>query len=281
LYEWRYARDKLFAALITAMSILAVLPLFHVIAIVVYNGSKPVLEAGARFLVDIPPTPLSKDLGGVGPALVGSFLITLISMPITIMLALLAAILENEFPHSRLSKTVDALSRSLASVPTIIVSMVVYSTLVVPMRGFSALAGATALTLVSFPYAYTAFTSALGSVPRTYREAAYAIGINRWKTVFSVFIPIARKAIVAGILLTFARAMGETAALFFTVGRYRSGISLNPLSPTDALPLLIFDFITSPFRSYHEIAWGASFVLFVLYLAIFITVKTAVKEVRL
>lgn len=264
-----------------AASILAILPLVHMIAVIVHNGLKTVLRAGVAFLTDAPPTPLSKDLGGVGPALVGSFLMTLTSLPVTTVLALFTAVLENEFPRNPLSKIADALSRSLASVPTIIVSMVVYSVVVVPMRGFSAVAGAIALTLISFPYAYTAFTSALRSVPRTYREAAYAIGSSRWKTVLLVFIPIARKAITAGILITFARAMGETAALLFTAGRLRSNVSLDLLSPTDALPLLIFDFITSPFKTYHEIAWGASFVLFVLYLLIFITVKTAVKEVKL
>lgn len=281
MYEWRYIKDRLFTGLIVAMSILAILPLAHMIAVIVHNGLKTVLKAGVKFLIDVPPTPLSKDLGGVGPALVGSFLITLTSLPVTTTLALFTAVLENEFPRNPLSKVVDALSRSLASVPTIIVSMVVYSIVVVPMRSFSAMAGAVALTLISFPYAYTAFASALRSVPRTYREAAYAIGSSRWKTVLLVFIPIAKKAITAGILITFARAMGETAALFFTAGRLRSNISLNLLSPADALPLLIFDFITSPFKSYHEIAWGASFVLFVLYLLIFVAVKTAVKEVKL
>lgn len=281
MYEWRYVKDRLFAGLIVALSILAILPLMHMIVVIVHNGLKSVLKAGVMFFIDVPPTPLSKDLGGVGPALIGSFLMTFTSLPVTTVLALLTALLENEFPRNPLSKIADALSRSLASVPTIIVSMVVYSTVVVPMRSFSAIAGALALTLISFPYAYTAFTSALRSVPRTYREAAYAIGSSRWKAVLLVFIPIARKAITAGVLITFARAMGETAALFFTAGRFRSSISLDLLSPTDALPLLIFDFITSPFKSYHEIAWGASFVLFVLYLIIFIAVKTAVKGVKL
>lgn len=279
--RWRTVRDKLFVFFVLLLSIIALAPLIHMIIVIFVRGIEVIAKAGLSFFLSIPPTPLSRDIGGIAPAFVGSFITTLIAIPITMVLSLSAAILSIEFPQKTISRSVDILCRSFASIPTIIISMVVYSVVVVPMGRFSALAGAIALALISIPYAYTAFSSALRSVPQTYREASYSIGMNRWQAILKVFIPIAKKAIVVGILITFARAMGETATLLFTIGRYRAGVSLNVLAPTDAIPLLIFDFITSPFRIYHEVAWGASFVLFVVYLVIFIAVKIVVKEVKL
>lgn len=277
----RYLKDRLFATAIVLFSILAFLPLFHIMGTVILKGSNVVARTGLSFLISTPPSPLSRELGGIAPAVAGSLVVALISTPITVILALLSAILNVEFPGNTLSRIVDVLSRSLASVPTVIVSMVVYSVVVVPMKRFSLIAGAIALTIVSLPYAYTSFASALASVPRTYREASYAIGLSRWRTVIETVIPIARRAFIAGVLLTFARSMGETAALLFTVGRNRFSVNINPLYSGDALSLLIFDFISTPFRNYHEIAWGASFILLMAYIVVFVLVKILVKEVRL
>lgn len=281
MYSSRRIKDRLFIAFIASISILSLVPLFHIVVTIAVNGVQVIAKAGLRFFTDTPPAPLSRDVGGIAPALFGSFYITLVSLPITVALALLASILSTEFPSNIISRAVDVLSRSLASVPTIVVSMVVYTTVVVPMRGFSALAGVIALSLISLPYAYTAFSTALRSVPQIYREAAYSIGMNRWRTVGRILLPVSRRIIATGILMVFARAMGETAALLFTVGRYRMGVNIDIRAPTDAIPLLIFDFITTPFKSYHEIAWGAALVLLATYLAIFVSVKIAVKEVRL
>lgn len=277
----RYIKDRVFAAAVVAASLLFLIPLFHMVAVIIVNGLPTLLKAGVGFFTDAPPPPLSGEIGGIAPALVGSFLVTTLSLLISIPLALCAAILSSEFPNSHVARAVDVLSRSFASIPTIVVSMVVYATIVVPIGSFSVLAGAIALSLVSLPYAYTSFSTSLKAVPRIYREAAYSIGMNRWKTVFKVLVPIARKAIVVGVLVTFARAMGETAALLFTAGRYRAGVTLNITSPTDAIPLLIFDYMLTPFKLYHEIAWGATLVLLIMYILVFAAVKTAVKEVRL
>lgn len=281
MFKWRDVRDKLFIVVIIILSGLALSPLIHMIFTIFVNGVQVLMRAGIRFFTDMPPTPLSKELGGIAPSIVGSILVTLTSLPITIVLALSAAILSTEFPENPVSRIVDVLSRSFASIPTIVVSMIVYAIVVIPMRRFSAIAGAVALSLISLPYAYTSFSSALRSVPHTYREAAYSIGMNRFQAIARVFIPIARRAIAVGILMTFARAMGETAALIFTVGRYRTGVSLDITASTDVIPLLIFDFITTPFKVFHDVAWGATFVLFIVYLFIFVAVKLAVKEVKL
>lgn len=281
MYNWRDLRDRLFLLIVVSMSLLALFINFHLIFSVVYNGIRVVSRAGLGFLVDIPPTPLSREIGGIAPSLVGSLAITAISLPITVTIAFFTSILTLEYPRNPLSRLADIVIRAYTSIPTIMVSMVVYQVVVVAMRKFSLIAGSIALTLISLPYAYTSFTTALRSVPRTYREAAYAIGMTRWKTVILVITRISKRALLVGLLLTLARSMGETAALLFTIGRYRAGVSIDPFSPIDAIPLLIFDYITSPFKIYHEVAWGAAFILFSMYIALFTASKLVVKEVKI
>lgn len=277
----RELKDKLFIAIVIAVSALAIAPLFHMIYTIVVNGLPVLVRAGLRFFTDPPPPPLSKELGGIAPALYGSLLVVGLSLPVTVVISLLAAIMVAEFPENPISKVCDMLARSFASLPTVLVSMVVYITVVIPMGRASALAGAIALSLVSIPYAYTSFSSALRSVPYTYREAAFSIGMTRWRAVLTVFIPISRRLIAAGVLMSLARAMGETAALLFTIGSFRTGVNIDPLRPSDAIPLMIFEYITTPFRVYHEIAWGAALVLMFIYIAVFLSVKYLVKEVKI
>lgn len=277
----RELKDRLFTALVIALALLAIAPLLHMIYTIFVNGLQVLAKAGPRFFIETPPPPVSKEVGGIAPALYGSLLIVGLSLPITVAISLPTAIMTTELPGNPVSKVCDVLARSFASLPTVLVSMVVYIVLVVPMGRASALAGAVALSLVSIPYAYTAFSSALRSVPDTYREAAYSIGMTRWGAILKVSIPVARRVIAVGVLLTFARAMGETAALLFTIGSFRTGINIDPLRPADAVPLLIFEYIITPFRVYHEMAWGAALVLLLIYLIVFLTVKYFVKEVKL
>jgi len=277
----RDLKDRVFTASLVALSIAGIAPLFHLLFVVVSNGLSVVLKAGAGFFMETPPSPLSRELGGIAPSILGSLLLVSMSLPLTIALSLLASILAVEFPGSVFSKLVNSLVRSFASIPTLVVSMVVYATVVVPMGGFSAAAGSVALAIVTLPYAYTSFYNALQAVPFEYREAGLSLGMSRWRLVLTVMIPVARSAVISGILISMARAMGETAALLFTAGRYRSGYSIGVDKPVDALPLLIFDFMLTPFSTFHEVAWGAAFVLLMMYSAVFISVKLAVKEVRL
>jgi len=281
LYSWRKLKDRLFLALVLAISIVAIAPLIHLIIVTMLNGFSVILNAGLGFFTENPPTPTSKNVGGIAPSLVGSILLTALSLPITVFIALFASIMAVEFPNNPLSIAVDVVAKSLASVPTIVVSMVVYLLVVVPMGRFSILAGAIALTIVSLPYTYTYFSTYLRSVPTTYREAAFAIGMSRWRAVINVSLPIIRRGFLVTILMTMARILGETAALLFTVGRYRTGVSFSVLSPSDAIPLLIFDYILTPYKVFQEVAWGAATLLLIAYLIIFIVAKFVIKEVRL
>jgi len=292
LCSWRRMRERLFKITVFGVAILALTPLFHLIIVVFINGLPTILEAGLEFFVDLPPTPLSRELGGIAPSLVGTFLMTMISLPITIVLGLFTAILVTEFPKSRLSILVDTVAKSLSSVPTIAVSMAMFSLVVVlvntipELRAFlnpagSALTGSLALVIIALPFSYTYFSTFLRSVPATYKEAAYSIGMSRWAVIVRVVIPVIKKSILVAVLMTMARIMGETAALLFTAGRYRSGLPASIISPVDAIPLLIFDYILSPFEVWRRVAWGATLILLLFYMLIFFVVKVVVKEVKL
>jgi len=292
LCSWRRVRERLFKITVFGVAILALTPLFHLIMVVFINGLPTILEAGLEFFVDLPPTPLSRELGGIAPSLVGTFLMTMISLPITIVLGLFTAILVTEFPKSRLSILVDTVAKSLSSVPTIAVSMAMFSLVVVlvntipKLRAFlnpagSALTGSLALVIIALPISYTYFSTFLRSVPATYKEAAYSIGMSRWAVIIRVVIPVVKKSILVAVLMTMARIMGETAALLFTAGRYRNGLPASIISPVDAIPLLIFDYILSPFEVWRRVAWGATLILLLFYMLIFFVVKVVVKEVKL
>jgi phosphate transport system permease protein len=285
-------RERLFKITVFGVAILALTPLLHLIIVVFINGLPTILEAGLEFFVDLPPTPLSQRLGGIAPSLVGTFLMTMISLPITIVLGLFTAILVTEFPKSRLSILVDTVAKSLSSVPTIAVSMAVFSLVVVLVNTIpglgaflnpagSALTGSLALVIIALPFSYTYFSTFLRSVPATYKEAAYSIGMSRWAVIVRVVIPVVKKSILVAVLMTMARIMGETAALLFTAGRYRNGLPASIISPVDAIPLLIFDYILSPFEVWRRVAWGATLILLLFYMLIFFVVKVVVKEVKL
>ena len=281
MYSWRKIKDRAFFAIILSLSLVAISPVIHLIAVTLMNGLPVILSAGLGFFTNLPPTPMSKEIGGIAPSIIGSIMLTLLALPITILLALFSSIMVNEFPRNPLSIAVNTVANSLASIPTIAVSMAIYLLVVVPMKSFSAFAGAIALTIVSLPYAYTYFSTYLRSVPETYREAAYSIAMSRWRTIISVYLPIIRRGVLVAILMTMARVLGETAALLFTVGRYRIGVSISVLNPTDAIPLLIFDYILTPYKIFKDVAWGAATILLITYLIIFITAKLIVKEVKL
>jgi phosphate transport system permease protein len=292
LYSWRRIRERLFKIAVFGVAILALIPLFHLMIVVFINGLPTILEAGLEFLVDLPPTPLSQRLGGIAPSLVGTFMVTMISLPITIVLGLFTAILVTEFPKSRLSIMVDTIAKSLSSIPTIAVSMAVFSLIIVLVNAIpelraslnpagSALTGSLALVIIALPFSYTYFSTFLRTVPATYKEAAYSIGMSRWAVIVRVVLLVVKKSMLVAVLMTMARIMGETAALLFTAGRYRNGVPVSITSPVDAIPLLIFDYILSPFEVWHRVAWGATLILLLFYMLIFFVVKVVVKEVKL
>jgi phosphate transport system permease protein len=144
---------------------------------------------------------------------------------------------------------------------------VIYSWIVVPLRSFSALAGGTALAIVMLPLMTSMIHASLEMVPPSYLEAALALGVPRWRAIIDIILPASASGILEATSLGVARAAGETAPLIFTAFG-NPFLSLSLKGPVSALPLVIYEYIKSPYDDWHQKAWGAALllVLFVLIL---------------
>jgi len=280
VYRRRILKDRVFAAAATLLGLAALAPLFHIVYTVTVNGAPVILEAGLSFFTEPPAPPGAERLGGIAPALVGSAWLAVLSTAIGIPLAFMVGVFLYEFRESRLARLVRVFTMSLLEIPTILVGMLVYTIVVIPLGGFSVAAGAIALAIVMLPYVATYVERALESVPSTYREAALGLGLTRARTVMIV-AGIARRGVLAGFLIGFAKAIGETAPLLFTVGSARTSVNVSPLEPGDAVPLLVFQFIATPYENWVKLAWGAAFILTLAVLIVFLALRSIVREVRL
>ncbi len=276
----RVFKEKVFLVVTILLALLAVLPVFHVLFTIFLRGGMALLEAGPSFLFDVPPAP-GEGLGGIAPSLAGTLLLAFYSSIFGIPLSFFAAILAVEFPRNPVSKGVRVLSKALLEIPSVVVGMLVYAVLVVPMGQFSILAGAVALAIMMIPYVTTYVEEALESVPFTYREAGFSVGMLRSQVVFKVVVGIAKKGIMTGMLIGIAKVLGETAPLLFTLGRDRYSVPTNIFEYGDSISLLIFDYVQTPYANMHEVAWGAALVLTLMFLILFTLVKRYAGEVRL
>jgi phosphate transport system permease protein len=141
--------------------------------------------------------------------------------------------------------------------------MVAYTLLVVPMKGFSALAGSIALALIMIPIVLRTTEEQLKLVPGTLREASLALGVPLWRTTLQVTLASAKTGIITGILLAIARIAGETAPLLFTAlgNQFWSRKLTEPMA---AIPLQIFNFAIAPYEDWHKLAWAGALVLVVI-----------------
>lgn len=276
----RRVKEKLFLISIAFATFLVVLPLFHILLSVFANGLPVLLKGGLSFLTDVLAPP-GNGFGGIGPAIVGSFILTFLASLIGLPIAILTGVYAYEYPRSFVGRGVRTLLLIMMEFPTILVGLFVMNILVIPMGRFSALAGALALAIVMMPYVAVYTEQALKEIPFIYREGAFSLGLSRVAVVFRVLMKMARKGIMTGILIGIAKVAGETAPLLFTAGGssriYFAGIDY----PIGAIPLLIYNLVQQPYENYHEIAWGASLVLMIIFLIIFLPVRLSIREVKL
>ena len=216
---------------------------------------------------------LTKDLpsfsgagGGIGPALVGTFIMVLIATVIALPVGVLTALSLSEFAGPRTNQVVRLMLDLMAGLPTIIAGVFV-AALVTNHFGQSALAGGLALSIVEVPLIARASLESITRVPGTMREAADALGVARWRSIIGVILPTASNGIVTATILAVARAAGETAPVLFTSALFTQALSVNPRQSIASIPLLIFQLLESGYPAAIEKAWGAAFVLMILILA--------------
>jgi phosphate transport system permease protein len=249
------------------MAICAMVPLFSVLFMLIWEGGKRVSLA---LFTQLPPQAGVKDVGGgIGNALIGTlvmvFLATLVTVPIGI---LVGAFLGELDPTSRTASAVRFLAKVLTGLPSVMAGLFIFAVVIVfTPNPYSALAGGMALALLMLPTVILTSEQAIRMVPHKMREAAYGMGATRTQVVLKITLPTAMPGILTGVMLAVARAAGETAPLLFTALFFDYWMTPRDLMrPTASLAVLIFNFSQSPFRNQVEIAWSASLVLVFLVL---------------
>jgi len=256
-----------------ACAFLVILPLFLIFFDLMLKGAK---ELRWSLLVNL-PRPVGEPGGGIANGIVGSFAITLLTMLWSVPMSVLCGIYLAEYGRGRFASVVRFAVDSLTGVPSIIMGIFGYILVVLPMKRFSAWAGAAALTMIFVPIVVRTTEDMLRTVPRAVREAALALGIERWKTTLFIVIRTASAGIVTGILLAMARIVGETAPLLFTaLGNQFWQLHLD--QPMAAMPLQVYSYAISPYEDWHDKAWAAAVVLIAIVLVINIGARVLTRE---
>ena len=223
------------------------------------------------------PKPVGETGGGMANAIVGTFILLAQAVAIGVPVGVLGGIFLSEYGSLRLNWWIRFTADILNGVPSITWGIVIWALVVVPMHGFSALAGGVVLGLIMIPLVMRTTEEVLQLVPGGYREAALALGISKWRTIVQIVVRTALKGIVTGILLAMARIAGETAPLLFTAFG-NMGWAHSPTEPISAIPLQIFNYAISPYDDWHRQAWAGALVLLLLVLFINIGVRFLTRD---
>jgi len=252
--------------------VLVLVPLVAIFGYLVYRGAGSINWA---FLTQT-PKPVGEAGGGMANAIVGSAVILGIASVIGVPFGIGAGIYLAEFGRNRFGSAIRFTADVLNGVPSIVIGIVAWSILV-RSRGFSAAAGGIALAIMMVPTITRTTEEMLLLVPQALREAAYGLGVPRWRTTLSITLRTATSGVITGVMLAFARVAGETAPLLFTtLGNQFWNLRID--QPTAALPLQIYNYANTPYDDLHRQAWAGAFVLIILIVTSVSAVRFAVRR---
>jgi phosphate transport system permease protein len=266
----RILKDRMFSVAILVLSFAVIVPFLLILGYIVRNG---IAVVNWGFLANL-PAPVGEEGGGISNALVGTVILIALACLFSVPLGIATGIFLSEYRKGRLSYFVRLFTEVLQGIPSIVIGIIAYSWVVISMGGFSALSGGVALGVMMLPVVIRSTEETLKLIPDSLREASLALGVPYYRTVLRIILPAAIGGITTGVLLGIARIAGETAPLLFTAFG-NPYMELNILKPVNSLPLLIFNYATSPYPDWHGLAWGASFVLVVFVLAMNFVAKVA------
>jgi len=260
--------DRAMRGLALAATIACVVPLVAVLLFVTING----LPAVTIDLLTKPPKALGVG-GGAVTAILGSIQMVSLAALMAIPVGVLAGVFLSEFASRRSARVVRFAGDVLVGVPSILIGVFVFAFLVLPFRQYNAFAGSVALAVIMIPVIMRTTEEILKLVPRDLREASFALGVSRWRTVLSIVIRTGLPGVLTGVMLAVARAAGETAPLLFTALGSRL-VNVGDLRrPMDALPLFIYNNARQPYPVLNEQAWGAAFLLLLFVLVVNVAVR--------
>jgi phosphate transport system permease protein len=257
----------LLSGIITTMTLFAMIPLFSVLGLLLWRGGRKLSIAA---LTQLPPAPLEQD-GGFGNAILGTLVIVGLAALISVPIGLLSAIfLAQSKSDNRLASSVRFAGKMLTGFPSILAGVFAYGVVVTATGGYSAIAGAVALSILMLPTILLTAEDAIRMVPSGMKKAAIGMGATDTQVVWMVLLPTAVPGILTGVMLAIARGAGETAPLLFTslFSNYwliwHGHVKL--MQPTASLAVLIYNFAGMPFANQVELAWAAALVLVLMVL---------------
>ncbi|MCS0494950.1 phosphate ABC transporter permease PstA [Ancylobacter mangrovi] len=271
----RRATDYTVKALSTGFAALSLVLLAWILWTLLARGL-PALGPHVFTRITLPPG----AGGGLLNAIVGSLIqigvALIIGTPIGLMCGTFLA--ENG-RNTQVGSAVRFVNDVLLSAPSILIGLFVYQLLVVPFGGFSGWAGSIALAILVIPVVVRTTEDMLNLVPIGLREAAFALGAPQWKVVTMITWRAARAGIVTGILLSLARAAGETAPLLFTsLGNNGWSVSLD--APMASLPIAIYQYAASPFEDWVALAWAGALLITAGVLALNVVSRLVLAKMK-
>jgi len=261
LLTWRKLVNNVMLGLTGVCTFVTVSTLFLILGYLLYYGASS-LDWNFFTKLPLPPGEIG---GGMANAIVGSLQIIAVASLIGLPIGFMAGIYLAEFEDKGFGPLVRYTADLLNGVPSIIIGILAWTLVVVPMKRFSAFAGAIALSVMLIPIVTRQTEQFLREVPMSLHEGALALGASKWKMIATVIVPAGSKGIMTGMILGVARIAGETAPLLFTsLNNQFWGGSL--MQPTATLPVLIYTHATGPYDDWHRQAWAAGLVLIALVL---------------
>jgi phosphate transport system permease protein len=262
--SWRTTKNTIMLALMAAAVLCVAIPLVAVLWSVISRGAVVAFQHFPDFFTETIPVVSRRAGPGMGPAILGTLLVTGGATLIAVPLGILGAVYLHEYGgNHQFARLVRFMSTVMTGVPSVVMGLFVY--LLWTLRfGYSAFGGALALAWLMLPVVIGSTEQMLRLVPTHLREAAYALGTTKSRTILTVVLPAALPGIVSGSLLAVARAAGETAPLLFAVG---AATSYNPQlfsGANTALSVQIFANANSSFPAAQERAWAAALTLVLL-----------------
>jgi len=265
--------DKIFKAIIILLTFCSILPMLFILFFIT---SKGISVINWRFLTQL-PKPVGEIGGGISNGIIGTLMLISIATVFSVPVGILTGIFLSENRRGKLPFLVRLSVETLQGIPSIVIGIIAYIWLVISMGSFSALSGGLALGLMMLPVIITATEQTLRLIPESLKEASLALGVSYPRTILKVILPAGISGILTGFLLSIARVAGETAPLLFTAFG-NPFMNLNILKPINSLPLMIFNYATSPYPDWHTLAWGASFILIILVLGLNLFTKVVTKR---
>lgn len=262
--------------LLTLLAALCVLgPLFMIIQFVLVQGAS---SLSLEFFTEL-PKPVGETGGGMKHAILGTITIVMIGASIAVPFGIICGIYLSEFSKSKLSKTLKMTTDLLSGIPSIVIGIFAYLSVVVPLKSFSALAGGIALSIIMLPIIIKTSEEILKLVPSHIREAGLALGLPRWKVILFIILKGSISNLLTGIILAVSRAAGETAPLLFTAfGNMYINYDLK--EPMATLPVQIYTYAISPFKDWQRQAWAGAFVLMILILAMNLFARFILNKIK-